>query len=375
MFRISSKINTNLFLKIVAGFIVVLTVLFIGAFVFFQTKGKQIVIDKLSAAFGRRVDIDSIQVRYPLGLSIKNFNVDGYGFVKEVSIGLGVLHLLGNDLKFSSVVFYEPQIVLHRLKDKTVIIGDLPPVTSDAQTSESPAEPEAPGQPAESAQPVVPAPPAPQSAKNKKAPPFSMDKLVIKNGAVSFFDHSSAEEFQVLVSDIDLDVRHLSFNMKPARTKFNLNAKIVMPKTQTPTGEIISRGWLNLAKKDMKGELKIENLDGRIFSSFYGNAVKTDFKNIIADLFVEAESKDNDMTVKGRLQVKDFAFDSKQKDSHSLEDIILGGLQSMAKGLTLEFSFKTKMDNFKMESISFSGNIFSRAFEGLPKEPQLVSRF
>ncbi len=373
--NISKRINTKFFLKIIASFIVVLTILFIGAFVFFQTKGKQIVIDKLSEAFERRVDIGSVRVLYPLGISIKNLIVDGYGSVKEVSIGLGVLHLLDNDLKFSSVIFHEPQIVLHRLKDKTIIIGDVPPEVPVTLAPEIPAAPEVPDQKTEPSQPAIPAPAEPQKAESKKTLPLSIDKLVIKNGTVSFFDHSAAEEFQVLVRDIDLDVRHLSLVAQSTKTQFDLNAKVVIPKTQTPAGEIISRGWLNLARKDMKGEFQIKDLDGRAFTPFYGSIIKSDFTNLLADLTMDLESKNNDMTVKGKLQVKDFSIDLKKENdsgSFSTEELILGSLQSMAKGMAIEFNFKTKMDSFKMDSVSFSGNIFSGLFD-LKKPVRLAS--
>ena len=51
------------------------------------------------------------------------------------------------------------------------------------------------------------------------------------------------------------------------------------------------------------------------------------------------------------------APEGKKSKYFSTEQFILGGLQSLAKEIAIEFSFKTKMDDFQIASVSFAGSL------------------
>ena len=366
--------NMKTLLKFAAIVFIIFTALFIFACFFISTNGKKIVTERLSAALQKPVSLGDVSVSYPLGLKISGLNIEGYGYVKEVLIGFGVYHFLNKNLTFSSLVLIEPQLVVHRSRDSKIILGHyeeaVPPVVGEVSGAVT----------GEAAGPLpVPVLPVQNEAAKKPAAPvaFAADRLMIKGGAVNFFDHSTGEgPFQVIINGIDLRAQKVSFSaQKPARTKFELSANIAEPDLKSSGGTIESSGWMNFAKKDMKSDLKITGLDARLFSPYYSKSAGKDFKKFVADLSADLESKDNEMTVKGKLEVKDMAFEAKTGEdakSASIESLIFQGLQSVAKEIAIEFHFKTKMDSFKLESISFSGNIFSRLFDGSPKEFQLA---
>ncbi len=353
------KLNTKLIVKIIAAVFIIVTVLFTGAFIFIKAYGKVILIDKLSAAFEKPVTIGEISVAYPLGLKIRNLKVEGYGFVKEADVGLGVWHLLDRNSALSTVILIEPQVVIHHTKEGKIVFGEMPkeemPVLAPPANA-----PE--GQGGAPAVAVTPAP-VETSVPKQKTADITIDKLVVKNGTIDFFGHSSAENiFALSIRGVNFRSQKASFTLEGRRVKFDLTALIVGQDKRTIGGRVESRGWINLAKKDMNGDFKIVNLDGRIFSLFYGETMNKRFKNITADLSAHAESTNNDMIVKGKLTVKNFEFniqEDKETKKFFPEDLLLGSFQSMAKGMSIDFKFKTKMDNFKMESVSFSGNIFN----------------
>ena len=190
---------------------------------------------------------------------------------------------------------------------------------------------------------------------------------MIKGGLVNFLDHTLENPMRITMKDINLRASNVNFSAKDrGRTKFQFSAHMVEPEVQSSAGNIAVEGWANFIKKDMKGGIKITDLDAGLFSPYYDNSAEKKFRKFIADLSADLESHSNDMTVKGKLEIKDLSFQSKtgeEKKSASIESLIFQGLQSVAKQIAVEFRFKTKMDTFKMESISFSGNIFSGAQE------------
>ena len=346
--------------KIIILGLVVFLVIFVSAYIFVRLNGRQLIISKLSTALHRHVDVGDVGVVFPLSLSVKDLKMDGYGYVKKAVVGLGVFHLLGKNLGFSSLVLTEPQLIIHKTKDAGIIFGDLPEVQMPQETNTEAVPPQESAGQENAGSPVQT-----QKSEDKKedTPRFSVDKLVIHNGAVNFFDHSSGEHvFRLTIKNINLKARDISLSSSAPRTTFDLTAALLGREEKVSGGRIESRGWFNFAKKDMKGYLTVTDLDGRIFSPYYDNANGKGLTTFVADLTANLESKANDMTVRGKLKVKELAFKAaKEKDSgsFSVEDLILGGLQSLAKEITINYHFKTKMDDFKLESLSFSGNIFS----------------
>ena len=348
-------------LKVVTVGSIIFIFLFLSVILFVSAKGKQILAEKLSEAFAAKVEIGTLNVIFPLGLHVSDFYVERYGFVKDIDMGFGVFYLFRKDLNFSNLVLNQPQLIIHRTKANTFGIGEL---SKDDRVEESPAVPAAPvpgGGPGPEQKSL---PPQDKRVHPKDMPHFHVDKFVVRNGVINFFDYSKEGDFSRLtVKDVDIRLKDVSYPFRSGKTRFDVKAAILGedPVRQSSAGSLSGRGWADFVKKDMKGELKIADLNAAAFLIQMGIPLSEELKNFMGDVFVEAESQNNAMTVKGKLQVKDMAFHlSKGGDEKNptLESMFLEGLQSLAKKVQIEFQFKTRMDDFKVESVSFTGNIF-----------------
>ncbi len=357
-------------LRMIAVALITLTALFVLAFVVVRANGKQMVTGKLASAFHRNVTIEHISVVYPLGIRIQNLFIDGYGSIKEIDIGFGVFYLFQKNLTFSTLVLTEPKITVRRLQDFAIVLGDAPKPESDL-TQGQPND--APGAVLDSqgAVAAIQAPNVPAKKEIRTESPIKLvvNYLVVNDGAVSFVDQSSDKVLQFTVDHINLRARNVAFSNDSRDTKFDFTASLAGAGEESSAGHLEGRGWLNVAQRNMKASFKLAGLNGGAFLPFYQKAMGDKIQDIKADLSADLESKNNDMTVKGSLQVKDFSSKKEggeDKGDISVEDLIMSGLKSIAKEISIDFGFKTKMDRFKVESISFSGNIFDQSFAVQP---------
>ncbi len=82
-----------------------------------------------------------------------------------------------------------------------------------------------------------------------------------------------------------------------------------------------------------------------------------------AGLNARLVSKNNLMRVKGDLQLSRFLTSVKKetsresKKSESVDKIIFGALSSLNVDIGAKFSFETKMDDFRLSKVAFSGNV------------------
>ncbi len=363
-------------IKIAVNGIVIITFLFVAAVFFVNAKGKQILAKKLSEAFQAEVEIGMLNVIFPLGLHIRDFRVKGYGFVKDIDMGSGVFYLFRKDLNFSYIVLNQPQLTVHRTKTNTFGVGEPPKEEKPQEDQAAPAQ----AVPDEQDVGQKPLPPPDQRVSSRDIPHFNVDRFVVKNGVVNFFDYSKEEGISHLtVKNVDIKLRDMSYPFRSGKTHFDLKAAVLGddPAKQSSAGSLSGRGWADFMKKDMKGELKVADLNAAAFLIQLGIPLSEELKNFMGDLSLDLESQNNAMTVKGKLQVKDFAFNlSKGGDekNQSLESMLLEGLQSLAKEVQIEFQFKTKMDDFKVESVSFTGNIFGKKFGGTQEKFALAGR-
>lgn len=343
------KFTENKFFKILAAVFAVFVVVFFAAYVFVQARGKDILVAKMSDAMQKPVTVGSLNVILPLGLEIRDLNVPGYGYVRKARIGSGLFYLFGNYFSFSSLVLTEPHMVVQRTGDKRFVFGE--------------GEPKEGNNPQQVLQGTEGGSPKAEEKPSAKAPGFSFGKVIVKEGKINFLDNSSPENAgRILIDQVNIKAQNVSFPPRDRVTKFLVSGMVTGAEDGGPTGKIESRGWMNLVKKDMNGEVRMENLDGKIFSEYFGGpSLGKNVKSMAVNLSAGLESKNNDMAVKGKVSVDNVVLNKEQdKDAKpSFEDMLLGGLQSIAQGISIDFSFKTKMDRFKIDSFSFSGSIFN----------------
>jgi len=326
----------------------IFVVVFLALSIFVYSQGKRVVSTKLQAVFSQPVEIGDIRLTLPLTLRIKDLHIGGTLKIKEVSLGLGFINLFNKEINLSRVTLWEPEYVIHR-----------------------PSEPPAPAA-------LEPMPQSrtdsPQNVRNPKdtasdkapRPHLFINALIVKSGRVQFVEHVINDvDKAVTFQNVNLKAANVAFPLISTKTIFDFRATLGGDET-LPTESLISgQGWVDVVKRDMESKIAIKDLDSKVLITIFGGE-DAFLKNAIVDLTADLDSKNNDMQVNCEVKVNKLAFNSSKADSDSasFEDILLQGLQKAGQGIAIDFRFKTKMDEFKIESIAFSGSVYDGNGEG-----------
>lgn len=168
--------------------------------------------------------------------------------------------------------------------------------------------------------------------------------LWIERGYLTYSLALSEKMMVIKARDVELVVENLTVPLKDENTSFNFKGVLVDSAVPIPGDRVEALGWVNYIKRDLEATTKLLNENGD------------------ASLTAQAQSKNNDMIVVGKVVLKSLPSFSLEegKNRGALEEIIAQTVEAMNVVVQADFSFKTKMDAFKLEQVSFSGNVSSQ---------------
>ena len=324
---------TNTFQKILMWLFVVVAIGSLGLYVFFRVNGKAIAEQSLSEAFGNKTSIEDVRFIFPLGLRLDSVKVENVFSAREIRIQLGFPVVWGNRYVFSKVSLLGPAIVLVRNQGSKIVLG------GEAKGEEPPASVSPSGKSGKKESPAAVEPPSPEK---KKRSGFVIDHLEIMDGQAKFTDYSSDKEKLLDLKEIQMNARRVVYPLIAIKTKFYLTASIFNVDSPFSGSRMESQGWIDFYSKDMDGNFKIMDPGGTI--------------GLTADL----KAQKNDLTVRGKVNVENLAGVTPQKDESevfSFDELLVGALASTGIKINVDFAIKTELDNFRLNSISFSGAV------------------
>ncbi len=307
--------------KAILGLLFVFITVFIGLLFYLELYGKQLFLLALNNAFKRPVSVARIQYQFPLGLKAEKLHVEGLADAASLEVQIAVQSIFEKKIHFSNVKINRPVIIVERMTHEQVSSNPSPGAGGEEGAVVQP--------------PVVKA----KTASTSKSVITQIDRLVIKQGQLTYHDGDMAFQLE----DVDLKAHQLILPMESVKTDFHLKARIIKDNMPFSGGEVDGQGWFNLVKKDMEAKLKISHPHGPI--------------QVAADFL----SQNNNMTVKGNLSLGQYKKSPKTVPQASqdtpVQQAFSYALSSMGFGINAQFSFETKMDNFQVTNISFSGDV------------------
>ena len=175
-------------------------------------------------------------------------------------------------------------------------------------------------------------------------------ELIVRDGRYRYLNDSSGGNFSFEAENVYLKAEHLILPLAglPAgvRTDFLFSGRLKRKDGPLSDGNVEGSGWIDFVKKDMEGKFKVLEAEG--------------FGGLTADL----SSRDNHMKVNGELNLGNFLAGANKAATPAaagVNDFVLGALSSFGVEIGAEFSFETKMDDFQVSNISFSGSVGSPA--------------
>ena len=303
-------------------------VFFFAAQIYIAAEGKTIVADRLSRAFARDVEVKDVRYEFPFSVAVEGLRIPGALEVPRGLLTLGFPRLSSRQIVFSEILLTAPRFALERPAGSPLSwrwlagIGGRESSKKDRATAEDRDE----SAPAERS--VF------STMTNAGEGGIYAEEVRIKNALIDFIDYSYESPQKVRLENVSLSLRNIFFPLRPGRTGLKVSGRIKEAKAFLKGSRFNMNGWIDPAQKDLDLDLNIADDKGATL--------------LEADL----ASKANDMLIKGRMTAGGL---SPKKEEGPLPGGVWQALKGADIGMDLNFSFRTKMDDFRIERISVQG--------------------
>jgi len=354
--------NGKRFFIILSLAVIVLSVFY----VFLILKARFILADKLTTAFGRKVNIGQLNLKPPLNLELTDLEIENLVKIDYVYISPSIPNLLAGRFALNKVRVVGPVISCERQFSPVKQQDAEIPVVSAAAEEEKPKEP----------------------AQEKPQDNFRLviKSLKVRDGEIYFTDHTSdSSSVMVVIKDININLVDIYTYPVNRPLRFNLSGRLPW-KSGEPDGKVTIEGWMDFHKKSMLADLKIMNIDAIAFYPYYSTCVdleKARIDKAKLNFTSRVKGENNDVAAQCHLELADIVRKPRppaepQQKAEKLTDAVLDMFKAMNQGqVVLDFTLRTKMDHpqFGFENIksAFEGKLMqARNNAGLRPQDMLL---
>ncbi len=330
---------------IIAASVVIFFSLF---YVFFMLSAKVIIAKKIEQAFGSKTTIDKLEIKPPLNIEIKNFEIEDLIRAEYIYLSPSIPSLLSGKIAFNKIKIINPQMTYSRTAPVEPVKDSSAPVLQNA--------------------PVIQSQSALKNTNQGKGMPIIIKSLKIYSGRLNFIDSTAPSGIiKFVIEDIQFYATNLANFSTNSVTNFNLKGNISW-NTGEPDGKLLLQGWADFHKKNMSADLKIEDIDAIVFYPYYSTWVdleKARIQKAKLNFSSKIQGENNNVTAQCRLELADIVRkvrspEESQQKAEMLTDAVLEMFKTMDEGkVVLNFKLNTKMD----QPVFGFGDI-KQAFEG-----------
>ncbi len=306
------KVGLGVFILLVC-----LSCLFIVSFV--NSRAESFITNVISSSTNKEVLIGNVVYKFPLSLHAVDINIGRQLQIKEVYARLNIESVFSGDkIIIKDLKFIQPNFAIYKDKD----VKKVP--YSDGRSNSSKRNSKLGN----------------LSSSKKK---LRINKLKVENGIIDYVNNQSKKRFSVYLDSVDLTMNQLFFPLEDVKSEFTLKAHVNQDRLPIKASQFNAKGWINYPKKNLDALINISQKDGT------------------SALSATAKSINNDMVVEGEILLNHLLATQNQESSiYSVNDLVYGIVEQMDASLGANFSFETKMDNFKISKVSFSGEVSTK---------------
>ncbi len=348
-------------ISIVTGIILVAVIIIhFALFVFINTKGKDLIIGGLKGNLGMEAAIESLSLKFPFNLEIKDFKSEDLSF-KRANISFGFYNPFASRLSLNKV--YLDGLKLKITKDKSRIqLGSsssknkpkvyqgegLAPNNSGVGISQ-------PGSDSDQAQGYNSKEAEPKLKEKKFS--LAVGNFYLKNSSLDLTYLSNRRPVNVILDNIDLRLRGFTY---PEASKFflKLNTTLGLPLMRSKGDNgLVVEGWVDYDNKNMDLRVNIDNLDYLTFGKYCPSSWQPDnlkLKEAILSFESKLNSQDNNLTIDNLLTIEEVEFlerEEGQEESFQAKTLktVISYLKGNKEKPTFHFKLITKMDSPKLD--------------------------
>lgn len=323
-----------------------------GSYVYLNTNGKRLVEENLSRYVHKPVTIQTFVVAFPCGITMRGVSA-GEMNAQEIYASLNPLRILSRELVVETLAFTEPAISIKKT-GKGVFINDIR-VPQEVPKEE--AQPEEQALPAEEHVSIT-APseriivlPAAQQAKTLELL-LKINKIVVKQGTVSFTDLTQEEPFAISMTNLNVTVKNIDPDF--ARDTAIKAVSDIHYLDTTVKDAFRCEGTVNLRTRYVKLQFVLDGLPYDYFKNYYPPFWKPEALGVEKALFRLNSSmytEDEKLVIKSALALKELKFkpseDAEKTEKYEKISKMITSIVSAFQGGKKEFptfDFKVSMD-------------------------------
>jgi hypothetical protein len=302
--------------SIIIGGIFVFCLFFVSVVLWIRVNGKAAVERRASLMLYRPVTVSEVHLAFPLVLMLKDVNVEGLLWVKEAQVHCDLLTFFGKKFRLTRVELTDPVLTLHRTEDRQIIWaghgdGETPVKNAPSKTAGQ-------GHPVEAV----------------------IEAMSVVNGQIHFPSHSSEDDaFEFSLSRVHLKAKNVPLSGQAVDVGFDFWGRIEGDTVPFAGDNLKGAGWINWPARNMDATFGVVNPRGKL------------------DVEVNLNARNNETMVRGRLKTRRMNLKSLGPNTESMENLLLDAIHTAGMEVNLEFSFATKMDQWELRNIDFSGNL------------------
>jgi hypothetical protein len=302
--------------------LIVTMVFFISLIVFIRLQGKNFIERQAGAILQRPILIDQAQFIFPMGVHLTNLNIEGLLFAPAAQVSCDLLAFLGGRFRLAEVKLEDPVLTLHQTGDHQILwFGHNEanvPVGSQIKV---------------------------KPAASTHGIQAAIDKLIVTNGTIDFPNHEIGDSFNVSLQKIALRALNVPLSGQSMDVGFYMEGTILDSRDFLAGSRFKGNGTLNWQKRNMDADFTAVNAQGKM------------------DVTAHLSSQNNDMLVRGHLNVAKAAPNSAAQETGFNDNFLTAAVQNAGMAIDMNFSFPMKMDRWELRNIDFSGSL-SASSEG-----------
>ena len=146
------------------------------------------------------------------------------------------------------------------------------------------------------------------SASTGAAPEVSIGRIVLRDGAVDFFDASVQNPaLKISLRQMELTVNDLSVPGLTGRTSFDFNGVL---KGTHHDGRVEMQGWADIGSRDSSIKTRLHAVDLVALQPYLIRAAETGVETGVLDFEIQSEVRDRQLTAPGRIMISDLKLSS-----------------------------------------------------------------
>lgn len=335
----------------------VITILFTALHIFINLKGKFILQEKLGRLLRREVVIRRLNTSLPINISINGFEVKGLFKADKVILKGVFFDIFKNRFYLSLVKIKNPIITVEKKaleqpkrQNEVLVPKEINPVLSNKNAGDK-----------NETNPVK------LLKLNASLPGLNIRQFIVGKGSFNYIDRNIDNKgLLIKIHNLDLRIENLNLNIAGAQiTSFQLKADIPWQDNRE-RGKVNMSGWVNLLKKDMQADVKVEDIDGLYLYPYYSqwvNLEKTRIQKVKLNFSSNIYGLNNNITAKCHLELTDIEFkerapEEQQQKEEKIAHAVLDIFKAMDQGkIVVDFTVHTKMDKPLFSFIPLAGAV------------------